>query len=314
MKLKRQERVIAEMKLSKLLEDTEDSQGEIKADLKFVARKGCQQSRSKARCLQITGNLKDSTDDAEHDIMLAKGLTAPKFLVEMQARALEREMKHRQAQERRLNLEREKEEMRSAVEEAKVCMAMCDDCQIVFNTNFIHFQRLEDETTKRQRIEKLRRKRHEEKQRKIQKEMDRMEYITNIERAKQFNRDRALKWVFRNFQKLILWKKRNEYCAAEFRRTSLQSKCLLKWKECVDYVWQERKKRAQIHYERRCTRSVFKLWKKYYAVEHGKWLVAVDWYDMRISERYFRVWNLVTAQARMVCEIREKQAEAHYEW
>lgn len=120
LKLKRQERVIAEMKLSRLLEDADESQGEIKADLKFVARKGCQKSRSKARCLQIAGNLKDPADDVEHDVMQAKGLTAPKFLVEMQARALDREMKHRQAQERRQNLEREKEEMRLAAEEAKV--------------------------------------------------------------------------------------------------------------------------------------------------------------------------------------------------
>lgn len=120
LKLKRQERLIAEMKLSRLVEDTDESQGAIKADLKLIARKGCQQSRSKARCLQIAGNLKDETDDSMHDVMQAKGLTAPKFLVEMQARALEREMKHRQAQERRENLEREKEEMRLAAEEAKV--------------------------------------------------------------------------------------------------------------------------------------------------------------------------------------------------
>lgn len=120
LKLKRQERVIAEMKLARLLEDADESHGEIKADLKFVARNGCQKSRSKARCLQIAGNLKDPADDTVHDAMQAKGLMAPRFLVEMQARALEREMKHRHAQERRQNLEREKEEMRLAAEEAKV--------------------------------------------------------------------------------------------------------------------------------------------------------------------------------------------------
>lgn len=110
------------MKLSRLLEDADESQGDIKADLKFVARKGCQKSRSKARCLQIAGNLKDPADDTIHEVMQAKGLTAPKFLVEMQARALEREMKHRQAQERRQNLEREKEDMRLAAEDAKVSL------------------------------------------------------------------------------------------------------------------------------------------------------------------------------------------------
>lgn len=175
-------------------------------------------------------------------------------------------------------------------------------------------QRLEDEAAKRQRIEELRRKRHEEKQRKIQKEMERMKYIADVERAKQFDRFRVLKWVFRKFRNLIRWKKRNEKCAMDFWRTSIQRKCLLKWNERVNYVWAERRKRADIHYERRCMATAFKLWHTYYLAEHGKWLVAVDWHDMRISERYFRVWNLVVAQRRMVYEIKEKQAEAHYGW
>lgn len=122
LKLKRQERVIAEMKLSRLLEDADDSQTDLKADLKFVARTGCPRTRSKARCLQIAGNLKDSNDDTEHDIMQARGLTAPKFLVEMQSRAMERELRHRQARERRENIDREKEELRLAGEEAKVSL------------------------------------------------------------------------------------------------------------------------------------------------------------------------------------------------
>lgn len=178
----------------------------------------------------------------------------------------------------------------------------------------LHLQRLEGEAAKRQRIDELRRKRHEEKQRKIQQEMERMKYIADIERAKQFDRFRTLKWVFRKFRNLIRWKKRNEQCAEEFWRTAIKIKFLLRWKERVNYVWDERKKRADIHYERHCVAGAFKLWRVYYFAEHGKWLVAVDWDDMRISERYFRVWNFVTAQRRMVYEIKEKQAEAHYGW
>lgn len=144
--------------------------------------------------------------------------------------------------------------------------------------------------------------------------MERLKYIANVERAKQFERFRVLKWVFRKFRNLIRWKKRNEQLAKEFWRAETQRKFLLKWKERVNYVWDERKKRADRHYERHCMTMTFKLWQKYFLAEHGKWLVAVDWYDMRISERWFRVWNLVTAQRRMVYEMKEKQAEAHYGW
>lgn len=120
MKLQRQERVIAELKLSKLFEDMNEAENHLKEELKFVARNGCQNSRSKARCLQIVGKLKDQEDDERYLNLQAKGLSAPKFLIEMQARALEREMRHQQAQQRRENLEREREAMRMAAEEEKV--------------------------------------------------------------------------------------------------------------------------------------------------------------------------------------------------
>lgn len=119
MKLHRQERVIAELKFSKLMEDTSEAENRLKEQLKNLARKGCQNSRSKARCLQIAGNLKDEEDDEMQNLQ-AKGLSAPKFLIEMQARALEREMRHQQAQKRREDLEREREAIRIAAEEEKV--------------------------------------------------------------------------------------------------------------------------------------------------------------------------------------------------
>lgn len=55
LKLQRQERIIAELKCTKLLEDTMESEIDLKSDLRFVAQAGCPNSRSKARCLQIAG-------------------------------------------------------------------------------------------------------------------------------------------------------------------------------------------------------------------------------------------------------------------
>lgn len=126
-KLERQERLITELKLSKLSDNAKEAQYELKKELRQVIQMGCQPSRSKARCLQMVGNLKEPQDDDEYIKLQAKGLTMPKFLLEMQARALEREVKHQQAKERREHMEREKEEQRLVAEESKV-ESFCLNC------------------------------------------------------------------------------------------------------------------------------------------------------------------------------------------
>lgn len=121
-KLQRQQRIITELKLSKLLDDTNEAENHLRDELESVARNGYANSRSKAKCLQIAGNFKEKEDKEgdKKDGLQAKGMTAPKFLIEMQARALERAMKHQEAQRRREELAREKEAMRLAAEEEKV--------------------------------------------------------------------------------------------------------------------------------------------------------------------------------------------------
>lgn len=91
----------------------------MKEELALVSKLGCANSRSKAKCLQIAGNLKDKEAEEKAELQ-AKGITAPKFLIEMQARALDRQMRHEEAHKRREALEREKETMRIAAEEEKV--------------------------------------------------------------------------------------------------------------------------------------------------------------------------------------------------
>lgn len=107
------------MKLSKLLDDTNEAENHLRDELGLVSKYGCAKSRSKAKCLQIAGNLKIEDTDVKSELE-AKGIKAPKFLIEMQARALERQMRHEEAQRRREAYEREKEALRLAAEEEKV--------------------------------------------------------------------------------------------------------------------------------------------------------------------------------------------------
>lgn len=175
-------------------------------------------------------------------------------------------------------------------------------------------QRREDQEEKRKRIEELRRKRIEEKNRKIQAEMDRLKFVADMEKAKYFHRFRLQKLVFVKFRNLIRIKKRNEELAIEFRNRMRLSKCFVKWKTYVDFVWTEKKQRAEHHYKFHCLRFGFALWQKYYLAEVSKRLVAEDWCDLKISERWFRAWNLYTNQRRLINEMKRRKAEIHWEW
>lgn len=53
---------------------------------------------------------------------------------------------------------------------------------------------------------------------------------------------------------------------------------------------------------------------QFYLVEHSKKLVAEDWYDMKILERSFSIWNCITVQNKLIMDNKIRQAEAHYEW
>lgn len=121
MKLQKQERMISELKLSKINEELKEAKDELKIELKNVAKRGNVQLRSKAKCLQIIGDLKDEEDN-ELEKLHAQGLVIPKFLAKMQERASERLQRHEDAKERRLRLEQEKEFAKSLAEEAKVIL------------------------------------------------------------------------------------------------------------------------------------------------------------------------------------------------
>lgn len=121
MKLERQERMINELKLSKFAEASKQCKAEMKSELQLVAKSGDPKLRARARCIQITANIKpDHDEEDEARKLLAQGLLVPKFLSKMQQRAEERVQKHLEARERRLRLEKDKEQSKIAVEEEKV--------------------------------------------------------------------------------------------------------------------------------------------------------------------------------------------------
>lgn len=119
-KLERQERLIMQLKLSKLSDEAKEAREDLKQELKTVIRCGDPKAKAKAKCLQLIGNLRDA-DDEEMDRLQGKALLQPRFLQHMQERATERSMRHEQARQRRAQAEAEREAAKLALEEAKVC-------------------------------------------------------------------------------------------------------------------------------------------------------------------------------------------------
>lgn len=121
-KLERQERLIMELKLNKIIDEHKQSKEEVKQELRTVIKTGEVKNRTKAKCLRIVANLRDEENEDEFSRLRGKALIMPKFLVNMQERAMERNVKHEQAKQRRLQQEAEREAQKIAAEEAKVIL------------------------------------------------------------------------------------------------------------------------------------------------------------------------------------------------
>lgn len=112
--------MITEMKLCKFSEMLKESKVDMKNELRSAARRGNFKLRTKARCIQMAANIKSDPEEEERRKMLAQGLIVPRFLAKMQERAVERLTRHEEARQRRIRLEQEKEEIKTAAEIAKV--------------------------------------------------------------------------------------------------------------------------------------------------------------------------------------------------
>lgn len=117
MKLERQERMIAELRLSRLSDDAKKFKQDLREELRNVMRTGDVRLRARAKCLQVVGDVVEQVNENQ---FVACGSMIPKFLAKMQERALERQLRHEQAKDRRLKLDHERDEQKQAIEDEKV--------------------------------------------------------------------------------------------------------------------------------------------------------------------------------------------------
>ncbi|XP_055858956.1 putative protein tag-278 [Episyrphus balteatus] len=293
LKLERQERLITELKLNKLSDEAKVAREEIKAELKNALRTGDSKARAKAKCLQIMGNLRDEEDD-EFARLQGKALLQPKFLTNMQERALVRSVKHEQAKQRRLHQEAEREAAKMAVEEAK---------------------RQEDEEAKRMRMELLKEKRRKEKMVKILKERERQRAIENNKKAQQFCRHYLLRRIgMEGFKRLLERKIINQKKSDTFRKQLLKRNTFRAWKNLYFIIVERKNYLADELHAKMVIRWAFQAWMNYLNEERSKYLIAIDWYELKLNQTIITQWLGYTKLQKMIEDVKMKQAELHHQW
>ncbi|XP_001356828.3 uncharacterized abhydrolase domain-containing protein DDB_G0269086 [Drosophila pseudoobscura] len=292
-KLERQERLIMQLKLSKLSDEAKEAREDLKQELKTVIRCGDPKAKAKAKCLQLIGSLRDADDEAMARLQ-GKALLQPRFLQHMQERAVERSVRHEQARQRRAQAEAEREATKHALEEAK---------------------RQEDEEAKRLRIEVLKEKRRQEKMAKVLKERERQRFIENTRKATEFSRRLLLRRVgMAAFKRLLQRKRENMVKSEEFRRQLYKKNAFQFWRGYTAFRQREKMVRAEQCWQRILKRRALNVWIAYVQNERSKMLVAIDWHALRTVEHWFDRWLKYTTHCRMAEDTKMKQAISHHEW
>lgn len=293
LKIQRQERMITEMKLAKFSEMLKDSKNDLKLEL-INAKKGDTRLRAKARCIQMNAEIRPDPEDEERRKLLAQGLIVPKFLQKMQQRALDRLSRHAEAKERRERLELDKEEAKNAAELAK---------------------RHEDEETKRKRLNEMREKRRHEKLARLLREQEKQKYLEDMKKARDHYAKNLMRRIgLRAFELLIRLKRTNHKKSTIHRRKMCMKKCFRQWHLNSKIVWDRRRAQADKSHERAILRGSLKIWKHVHNIHRRKLLVAIDWYEVKITDKLFKSWFEFKQTSIILENNKLLKAQAHYNW
>lgn len=293
LKIKRQEQLITEMKLAKFTEMVKESKNDLKMEL-LNAKRGNSKLKAKVRCIQMISNIPQDPLEEERRKLIAQGLIVPKFLAKMQERAEERHNRHEEARERRNRLEMDKEEAKKAAEIAK---------------------RLEDEEAKRKRLTEMREKRRHEKLLKELKEQERLQYQKNLKIARDHYQHKLMKRLgFHAFELLIRLKRANYKKSLMHRQRISMKRCFNVWHKNAQVVWNHRRAMADKVYNKNLMRKLIKVWLHINSINHSKLLVAIDWHEVKMSQKIFDLWLEYTECCKVIEKRKIAEAEAHFSW
>ncbi|XP_011702108.1 PREDICTED: trichohyalin [Wasmannia auropunctata] len=281
LKLAEQNRIIEELKLKQVQEEIARSGEEtVNAARETLTHCGQQTRRTLIQLMRQAGYRDKSL------VAPIRVPSPPKFLARMEARAEARRDRiklREEARRKKLEDERRKEEAA---------------------------RRAEEQERKRLQQEALReaRRMREEREQQRAREVERYKKLNAM--AEAFYR----KYLLRRYITALVEKRNNDMRKADdyYKRCLLQ-KVLVMWRMETERRGKIKSELATTLYNRNLLRYALQKWKDVVQEERRKGQVARDFCDMRLQNKYFKMWKLKVMEYKVEQLKRERLALQHYE-
>lgn len=232
-KLEEQSRMIEDLKLGIIRDELSKSLESTKSELREIFSK----SSTQVKCKMAPNGIKLEGSLAS---LIVNSSKAPKFLQQMERRAVER------ARNREIILERKRiidEEKKRALEEA------------------IEQKKAQDEEEKRRNLEMIREKQRAELERQKIIQMNKEKYLADLKKSNRFYRIKILKRCFGGLQCNVYISKNNELRAESLYEKHLKRNCFGCWKRFINEKYREQYEKADILFRRRVLKQSLQSWK-----------------------------------------------------
>ena len=172
-----------------------------------------------------------------------------------------------------------------------------------------------DEEVRKKRILEMRDKRRHEKNNKMFREQERQKYMEDMAKAKTFHVRKLFQRIgFNAFELLIRLKRTNYKKATIHRRRMLMMKHFILWHQTTKAVLNLKKQQASKLHHMMLIKHHSAIWRHVRQIHQSKFLVAIDWYEVKITEKIVTHWALKTQQNKILEMAKIRGSEAHYNW
>ncbi|KAK9307873.1 hypothetical protein QLX08_001937 [Tetragonisca angustula] len=277
-KLAEQTKIIEELKLKQMQKEISWANRET-MDIAKKTLTNCGRStrRTLIQLMQQNGYRDESLTIPQHPP------DPPKFLLRMEARAEARRERVKLAEEIR---KQKLEEQKSKEEAAKI----------------------EEEQKKRrlqqEALAEVRRLRKEQEQNR-QREVEKFRRLNNV--ADEFYRKYLLRhYIMEPFIIFIEELRINTKKAEDHYKEKLTKKIFTIWKKEVDIQYKMKTEVVESFYNTNLTTRIFKEWKEEVKELNSKRQVAVDFHDMKLLDKYFKLWQVTILEYKARFEEKRK--------
>ncbi|KAK1126325.1 hypothetical protein K0M31_004952 [Melipona bicolor] len=284
-KLAEQSKIIEELKLKQMQKEISWANRET-MDIAKKTLTNCGRStrRTLVQLMQQNGYRDESLTIPQHPP------DPPKFLLRMEARAEARRKRVKLAEEIR---KQKLEEQKSKEEAAKI----------------------EEEQKKRrlqqEALAEVKRLRKEQEQNR-QREVEKFRRLNNV--ADEFYRKYLLRhYIMEPFIIFIEELRINTKIAEDHYKEKLTKKIFTIWKKEVDIQYKMKTEVVESFYNTNLTTRLFKEWKQEVKELNSKCQVAIDFHDMKLLDKYFKLWQVTILEFKVRFEKKRKLIIKIYE-